>query len=428
VKRLAILVGTATFLVVVAVVFRQVLVPFVVALALAYVLHPAVEWIHRKKIKKFRMPRWAAVLVLYSLLFGAMTVFGTTLMPRLAAETAALVRAVPAVIDQIRTQWIPHAENWLGASVGSLLGREEPLEDPTAEAIIPPPPRIRIVETTNGYEVVLPHEGLMVEQVDDGRYRIGAVRRPPPLGLFGLRRQLNTALDRVLAQGEHHALTAIRYTQRALFLTVEFLFSAILSLMLAGFILATTPAVMGFFRSLFPPRLRPAFEQLMRRVDRGLGGVVRGQLMICLINGVLSGIGFALAGLRYWPVWTVLATVASLVPIFGTIVSSVPAVAVGLAQGWGTGLFVLLWIVVIHELEANIFNPKIMGDAARMHPVIVVFALLAGAHAGGVLGALMGVPVASIFQSLFRFLRARAYDEDDSVEADAVEVGERVSR
>jgi predicted PurR-regulated permease PerM len=267
----------------------------------------------------------------------------------------------------------------------------------------------------------------VIEEVDAGQYRIGSQQRVLRESAFGLRRQLDDAVDRVLAQGEQHALTAIRYTQRALVITVEVIFSAVLSLMLAAFILATTPAVMDFFRSLFPPRQRPDFDQLVKRVDRGLGGVIRGQLLICLINGLLSGIGFAIAGLRYWPVWTLLATIASLVPIFGTIVSSVPAVAIGLSQGPWTGLFVLLWIVAIHELEANVFNPKIMGDAAKMHPVVVVFALLAGAHAAGVLGALLGVPVASIVQSLFRFLRARAYAEQEQSDPECTEPGEERS-
>lgn len=429
-KRLAILVGTGTFLTIILIIFHEVLVPFVVAVVLAYVLHPVVQWLHTRRIGSRYMPRWAAVLILYAVLFGVLSVFATTLLPRLGAETTALVRAVPGYISIVKDDWIPETENWLGSRLGTFFNqpRSEPsVEEDAGESVANvgdpgaqpspapqrPPPNIRIRPLDGGgFEVVLPPEGLVVEEIDDGQYRIGAPARTGQGGMFGLQRQLDEALDRIFAQGEQHAMTALRFTQRAVFITVEFVFSAILSLMLAAFILATTPRIMGFFRSLNPPRLRGDFDQLVKRVDRGLGGVIRGQLLICLINGVLSGIGFAIAGLRYWPVWTLLATVASLVPIFGTIVSSVPAVAIGLSQGWGTGLFVLIWIIAIHELEANIFNPKIMGDAARMHPVIVVFALLAGAHAAGTLGALLGVPVASILQSLFRFLRARAYDED----------------
>jgi predicted PurR-regulated permease PerM len=416
VTRPSILIGTSAFFLVLAIVFRQVLVPFVIGVVLAYVLYPIVEWFHRRRILKRQVPRWVAVLILYAILFGALSVFATTLLPRLGSETAALVRAAPGYVTHVKNDWVPQAERWLGARMGPLFGQPGPDdEEEPAAPITVPPPVIRIQPAAEGgYDVVLPGEGIVIEEVDSGHYRIGATRDITPQPIFGLSRQLDDLFDRALAEGEQHAMTAIRYTQQAIVLTVEVIFDTVLSLMLAAFILATSPTVMGFFRSLFPPKFRPDFDQLMKRVDRGLGGVIRGQLIICLINGVLSGIGFAIAGLRYWPVWTVVATVASIVPIFGTIISSIPAVAIGLSQGWGTGLFVLIWIVAIHELEANVLNPKIMGDAAKMHPVIVVFALLAGAHAFGVLGALLGVPVASMIQSLFRFLRARAYDESPS--------------
>ena len=140
-------------------------------------------------------------------------------------------------------------------------------------------------------------------------------------------------------------------------------------------------------------------------MDRGLSGVVRGQLTISAINGVLSAIGFAFIGLKYWPVLALVAMVFSLIPIFGSIASAVPAVALGLTQSLGTAVFVLFWIVGIHQLEANFLNPKIMGDAAKIHPVLVIFSLLVGEHFFHIVGALLAVPCMSIAQSLFLHLR-----------------------
>src|SRR6202142_1433914 len=98
------------------------------------------------------------------------------------------------------------------------------------------------------------------------------------------------------------------------------------------------------------------------------------------INGVLSAIGFAIVGLKYWPVMALVGAIFSLIPIFGSIASAVPAVAIGLTQGLGTATFVLLWIIGIHQLEGNLLNPKIMGDSAKIHPVLVIFSLLVGEH------------------------------------------------
>ena len=107
---------------------------------------------------------------------------------------------------------------------------------------------------------------------------------------------------------------------------------------------------------------------------------------------------------------TLVATVFSVIPIFGTIISSVPAVLLGLQHGLGTGFLVLLWIVIIHQLEANVLNPKIMGDAALLHPVLIIFALLAGEHLFGIAGALLAVPVLSIAQSLFLHFREAIFN------------------
>jgi predicted PurR-regulated permease PerM len=167
----------------------------------------------------------------------------------------------------------------------------------------------------------------------------------------------------------------------------------------------TRENVVGFFRSLPPPRSRTGFDRLLQRMDRGLSGVVRGQLLICLVNGVLTAIGLWMFGVKYWPILAIAAGVMSLIPIFGSILSTIPAVAIALTQDFWTALWVLLWIVGIHQVEANLLNPKIIGVAAKIHPVLVVFALIVGEHFFGLWGALFAVPVLSITQSVFNHFR-----------------------
>lgn len=77
----------------------------------------------------------------------------------------------------------------------------------------------------------------------------------------------------------------------------------------------------------------------------------------------------------------------------------------GLQDGFGTALRVLASVVGIHPLEANLLDPEVMGDAAKVHPVPVVFALLAGEHVFGIVGALLAVPVLRIVQSLLLHFR-----------------------
>ena len=169
------------------------------------------------------------------------------------------------------------------------------------------------------------------------------------------------------------------------------------------------------------PSVREMYHSdLLWRIDKGLSGVVRGQLIICLVNGVLSAIGFAIVGLKYWPVLALVATVFSLVPIFGSILSAVPAVALGLTQSFGTAVFVLVWIIGIHQLEANFLNPKIMGDQAKIHPVLVIFSLLVGEHFFHTMGALLAVPCMSIAQSLFIHFRHVVQQHDPEMKHEPV--------
>jgi predicted PurR-regulated permease PerM len=183
------------------------------------------------------------------------------------------------------------------------------------------------------------------------------------------------------------------------------IFLLFMTLMVAGYIMGTREHIIGFFRSLLPARSRISFDRLLWRVDRGLSGVVRGQLLICCVNGVLSAFGYWMFDLKYWPILAIVSGVMSIIPIFGSILSSVPVVLIGLTQNFWTALWVLLWIVGIHQVEANLLNPKIIGVAAKIHPVLVVLALIIGEHFFGLWGALLGVPVLSLLQSIFNHFR-----------------------
>jgi predicted PurR-regulated permease PerM len=191
-----------------------------------------------------------------------------------------------------------------------------------------------------------------------------------------------------------------------------------ITLMLAAYMMLTRDRIIRFFTLLMRPSARADFTLFLARMDRGLSGVVRGQLTISLINGVLSAVGFAFVGLKYWPVFALVATVFSLIPIFGSIASAIPAVAIGLTQSLGTAIFVLVWIVGIHQIEANILNPKIMGDAAKIHPVLVIFSLLVGEHFFHIVGALLAVPCMSIAQTLFLHLRDVIERDDPELAGD----------
>lgn len=142
-----------------------------------------------------------------------------------------------------------------------------------------------------------------------------------------------------------------------------------------------------------------------------MSGVVRGQLTICLVNATLTLIGLLIFDVKFAFILATMAGIFSLVPIFGSIVSTIPIVLVALTSSPLTGLCALLWIIGIHILEANFLNPKIMGDSAKIHPVIILLSLLFGEHYYGIIGALLAVPIMSIILTVFLSVLGRAQSD-----------------
>lgn len=379
---------------------RDVLLPFIFALVIAYVLTPVVATLEARA----RLPRWIAILATYAVTLGSAYVFGLVTAPRLVSEVASLRGEIPALVARARTEWMPRLED----RVSQLSGAPVALAPAPTASHEGPAPALRVVPRPDGsYDVHVAH-GLTIRPAGEGAFHIehDSARRPD--------RDLSPTarlISSVISYGRENALEVLRIGQTIVASVSRAIFVFFITLMLAGYLMLTRERVYGFARMLCTPMHRDSFDQLMKRIDAGLGGVVRGQLLICLVNGVLSAIGFWLFDLKYWPVLSVVAGAMSLIPIFGSILSSIPVVAIGLTQSFGTAVAVLAWIVGIHQIEANFLNPKIIGDAAKIHPVLVVLSLVIGEHLFKLPGALLAVPVLSIAQSLFVHFYGVVYGE-----------------
>ena len=202
--------------------------------------------------------------------------------------------------------------------------------------------------------------------------------------------------------------------------TLKTIFFFVLLFMLTAFISMDAPRIVRFTESLVPATWRPDLRRLLHGIDAGLAGVVRGQLTIMLVNGVLTLVGLLVLRIPFAFALSALATLLYVVPIFGTILSSIPIVLLATtAGGLSKGLLALGWILVIHALEAYVLNPKIMGDAARIHPVLIVLALVIGERSLGIVGALLAVPLASVVVAVFRFLQRKLAELEERAAAHA---------
>ena len=372
------------------IVAHEVMTPFVMALVIAYVLTPAVSFVEKR-----RVPRGWSIVLVYVVVLGSLAVFVRLAAPRVGVEIGKLGREMRHNALVARTEWIPVAQQRL-TELG-LAGHEE--EHQRAPAIV-----VRPLPNEPGAYAIDVGRGVVIEPKGQDSWII-APREPE--GRMDLQRLSDEAIAKSFAYVHANAVDLLKFGGNLVASSARAIFLFGLTLMLAAYMMLTRERMIGFFESLVREERRGGFRDLLVKIDHGLAGVVRGQLIICVINGALTAIGFAFVGLKYWPVLALFATVLSLIPIFGVIVSSVPAVAVALTQNVGTAVFVLAWIIVIHQIEANFLNPKIMGDAAKIHPVLVIFALVVGEYLFQTKGALLAVPCMSIAQNTFLHFKAR---------------------
>jgi len=174
------------------------------------------------------------------------------------------------------------------------------------------------------------------------------------------------------------------------------LLDIVLALVISLYLLVDGPGIGQRMLAAIPSRHRPKALFLQENVSRVLGGYLRGQFTLAALIGLATGIGMALFGLPYAIVLGVLAGLFELVPMFGPILSAVPAVIVALFMPFPTVVWVLLFFLVIQQVENNILVPRISGHAVGLHPLGAMFALLAGFQLAGVLGGLFAVPFAGV--------------------------------
>lgn len=144
--------------------------------------------------------------------------------------------------------------------------------------------------------------------------------------------------------------------------------------------------------------------------NRVFGKWARGQLVLGVTVGLLSYVGLMALSTwvdpvfgRYAVLLAIISGLLELVPFIGPIIAAIPAVLIGLTAGLGGFVAALLLYLGIQQLENNLLVPKIQGNAVELHPSAVMFALVLGASIGGILGAIVSLPIAAASRDLFRY-------------------------
>jgi predicted PurR-regulated permease PerM len=165
--------------------------------------------------------------------------------------------------------------------------------------------------------------------------------------------------------------------------------------------------------SWMPTRHRDTIRIIARDIDRAIAGFVRGQALVCLILGTFYAVSLTVLGLNFGAMIGMTSGVLSFIPYVGSMTGLVLAVGVAIAQFWPeyTPIITVLVIFFVGQfLEGYVLAPKLVGESVGLHPVWLMFALLAFGSLFGFVGLLLAVPLAAIVGVLTRFALARYLD------------------
>jgi predicted PurR-regulated permease PerM len=340
----ALLAGAALILAITLYAGREALGPFVVGLLLVYLLAPPVEFLAR-----LRVPRSIAILLVYVAAVG-LVIEGLNLMLQpLVDQFRQFTSDLPGLADRLRVQL---------EEVGAVYRGLEL------------PPAIR-------------------QAIDEWLTKLA---------------QGDVGFDPAVLLPVLRATTAVVATFLTFFIIPVWGF----------FLLKDRPALVRTAQASIPPEWLPDVEAVVAIVSRVFGSWVRGQVLLGLTVGIATFGGLLILGEVVDPIFSrfaillaVVAGVLELLPIIGPIIAAVPAILLAATAGLDAVGAAFILYFGIQQVENNLLVPKIQGNATNLHPSAVMLALIVGATIGGLLGAILALPVTAAARDVYRYLFAR---------------------
>jgi predicted PurR-regulated permease PerM len=234
------------------------------------------------------------------------------------------------------------------------------------------------------------------------------------LGGIKIRKQAHEFVDNVQKKDvSKYTGKVINFVEGAAIGTVKFLFSLVLVIVVSIYMLLDMDRLRRTVDRRFPPH--PGSSSLLTRIERSLASYVRGQVLLSLIIGTSAGLGMWLLGTLGWvpgaDTYAVLfgawVAVTELIPYLGPWLGALPPLIYALVVHPISAIWVGLLFLGIHQVEGHVVVPNVMGSALRLHPLLVIFGLLAGGEIYGLPGALVALPLLAAGRAIWEFFGER---------------------
>lgn len=397
---------------------QPILIPVAIAVILAYLLDPLVT-----KMTKQGLSRTKAVIALFTIAFLSMSALIAWLVPVVSMQAANVGRELPQYTQKARDQLadlIYRYDSAFGSGSGKrekstsattnftnwLFASPTPAGTPTPPLPTPTPP------VSSGPTETISAPQAKLTSVDRQRIQDWVQKQLP-----NLERQLPYISEKIWA--------LLKQSIGGFLGVTGFLFSLIMVPIYLFFLLKESPAIERRWREYLPLRNSPLKDEVaavLSQINNYVIAYFRGQLLVCLIDGLLIGTALFAFGLNFAPLIGVLVVILTMIPYIGIIVCWVPAVLIAAAQwgDWTHPLIVTVIFVVVQNLEAIFIAPRIVGNSVGLHPMTVIVSIFVwGLLIGGLLGPILAVPLTATAKVLLaRYVWGRRLR--DKV-ADAVE-------
>lgn len=215
---------------------------------------------------------------------------------------------------------------------------------------------------------------------------------------FGVEGNLESILRRV-SQGLSQATSNVFGTIVNVF---GGLFSAVVVLVISFYLAVQERGVKRFLVSLTPNEHQRYVADLIERIQKKIGGWLRGQLLLMAIVGFLIFLGLYFLGIKYALTLALLAGLLEIIPYIGPVFAAIPAIILAFFQSPFLALLVIILFIVVQQLENYLIVPQVMRKAVGLSPIIVIVTMLIGAKLAGILGIILAVPLTAAIAEVFK--------------------------
>ena len=178
--------------------------------------------------------------------------------------------------------------------------------------------------------------------------------------------------------------------------SVEALIDAFVIPFLVFYMLKDAQLIERTVMVFFPKSTRREIIRMLRSIDEALGNYIRGQLLVAFLVGVLAYIGYLIIGMPFAFLLAIIIAVTNIIPYIGPLIGAAPAILLALTVSPMMALKVTVVNLVIQQLEGNVISPYLIGRSLKLHPMLIIFALLLGGEIFGLLGLILAIPVVAV--------------------------------